>query len=60
VRVLQRGFGTKVLVVVTTLLDAQAYSARDVAVVYRLRWQAEVCQADHRSSDGLYLGVVAA
>ncbi|MGH7964147.1 MAG: IS4 family transposase [Candidatus Binatia bacterium] len=42
VRVPQRGFRTKVLVVVTTLLDAQAYLTTDLAVIYRLRWQAEL------------------
>jgi len=42
VRVTQRGFRTAVVVVVTTLLDAQRYSARDLASLYRLRWQAEL------------------
>jgi hypothetical protein len=42
VRVSQRGFRTKSLVVVTTLLDAAVYSARELAVVYRRRWQAEL------------------
>jgi Transposase DDE domain len=42
VRVPQRGFRTKVLVVVTTLLDARVYSAKDLSTVYRLRWQAEL------------------
>jgi hypothetical protein len=42
VRVRQRGFRTKVLVVVTTLLDAAAYPAADLADVYRLRWHAEL------------------
>jgi hypothetical protein len=42
VRVTQRGFRTKALVVVTTLLDAAVYSARELAVVYRRRWQAEL------------------
>jgi hypothetical protein len=49
VRVQQRGFRTKVLVVVTTLLDAQVYPAKDLAVLYRLRWQAEL---DLRSLKG--------
>jgi hypothetical protein len=41
VRVPQRGFRTQVLVVVTTLLDAETYTATDLAEVYRRRWQAE-------------------
>jgi hypothetical protein len=49
VRVTQRGFRTKSVVVVTTLLDARVYAARDLAVVYRLRWQAEL---DLRSLKG--------
>jgi hypothetical protein len=42
VRVPQAGFRTKALVVVTTLLDAAAYTAADLADLYRLRWQAEL------------------
>jgi len=42
VRVRQRGFRTKVVVVVTTLLDADAYTAEDLADLYRLRWHAEL------------------
>jgi hypothetical protein len=38
----QPGCRTKVVVVVTTLLDGQVYSAQDLAAVYRLRWQAEL------------------
>lgn len=41
-RVEQPGFRTKVVVVVTTLLDAERYSAKDLALIYRLRWQAEL------------------
>jgi len=55
VRVTQRGFRTKVLVVVTTLLDAEEYSAEEIAALYRRRWHAElelrslkvVLQMDH-------------
>lgn len=36
------GFRTKVLVVVTTLLDAEEMAAADVAVLYRIRWYAEL------------------
>jgi Transposase DDE domain len=42
VRVRQRGFRTRALVVVTTLLDAGAYTADDLADLYRLRWHAEL------------------
>lgn len=42
VRVRQPGFRTKVVVVVTTLLDAAAYRAADLADLYRLRWHAEL------------------
>jgi Transposase DDE domain len=41
VRVAQRGFRTRVLVVVTTLTDP-AVTAADLAELYRQRWQAEL------------------
>jgi hypothetical protein len=55
VRVRQRGFRSKTLVVVTTLLDAEAFPAGAIAELYRRRWQAElhlrslkvVLQMDH-------------
>jgi hypothetical protein len=55
VRVTQKGFRTKQLFVVTTLLDGQEYSADEIAELYRRRWQAElhlrslktVLQMDH-------------
>lgn len=55
VRVEQRGFRTKSLVVVTTLIDSAAYPAQEIAELYRRRWQAElhlrslkvVLQMDH-------------
>lgn len=55
VRVKQRGFRTREVIVVTTLLDAQQYPAREIAQLYRRRWQAElnlrslkiVLQMDH-------------
>lgn len=51
----QKGFRTKELVVVTTLLDAEEYSSVEIAALYRRRWQAElnlrslkiVLQMDH-------------
>jgi hypothetical protein len=42
VRIRVPGFRTKVVVVVTTLLDADIYSARDLAELYRARWHAEL------------------
>ncbi len=55
IRVVQRGFRTKELVVVTTLLNADKYEATQIATLYRRRWQAElnlrslktVLQMDH-------------
>lgn len=42
VRVAQKGFRTKSLVVVTTLLDAEQYPSQEIALLYRRRWQAEL------------------
>lgn len=42
VRVIQKGFRTKQLLIVTTLLDQNEYSHDDLADVYRRRWQAEL------------------
>jgi hypothetical protein len=42
VDVRQRGFRTRRLVLVTTLTDADAYAASDIAELYRRRWQAEL------------------
>ena len=55
VRVEQRGFRSKEVLVITTLLDPEEYSAADLAELYRRRWQAElnlrslktVLQMDH-------------
>ena len=55
IHVAQRGFRTRSLVVVTTLLDADQYPASEIAALYRRRWQAElhlrslkiVLQMDH-------------
>jgi putative transposase len=55
IRVAQKGFRTKMLVVVTTLLDAEQYPREEIALLYRRRWQAElhlrslktVLQMDH-------------
>ena len=42
VRVTRRGFRTRVVVVVTTLLDADIYTKSDLAALYRQRWHAEL------------------
>ncbi len=42
VRVRQKGFRTRVYVVATTLLDAEAYPAEELGALYRRRWQAEL------------------
>jgi hypothetical protein len=42
VRVNLPGFRTRVLVVVTTLLDPQEMPRADVAILYRIRWYAEL------------------
>jgi hypothetical protein len=46
VRVEQPGFRTKSFVVVTTLLDPEAFPRRELAAVYRARWH---CELDIRS-----------
>jgi hypothetical protein len=38
----QRGFRTRVVLVATTLLDAQGYPKEDLAGLYRARWHAEL------------------
>jgi hypothetical protein len=42
VHVRQKGFRTETLLLVTTLLDAERYSAEAMAQLYRRRWQAEL------------------
>jgi len=42
VRVTRPGYRTRVLIVATTLLDADAFSTQDVALLYRVRWFAEL------------------
>jgi putative transposase len=42
VHVAARGFRTRVLDVVTTLLDADVYTKKDLANLYRRRWEAEL------------------
>ena len=74
VHVKQRGFRTKTLVIVTTLLDADAFPAREIADLYRRRWQAELhlrslkvvlqmdhlrCKTPHRVRNEFYMHLVA-
>src|SRR5208282_5839805 len=42
IRVGQRGFRVRSLVLVTTLLDAQWYSQQELAKAFRFRWQVEL------------------
>jgi putative transposase len=74
VRVQQRGFRTRELVVVTTLRDVEKYSAEEIARLYRRRWQAELnlrslkivlqmdhlrCKTPHRVRNELRMHLVA-
>ena len=38
----QKGFRTKQVIVVTTLLDPEKYPPAEIAQLYRRRWQAEL------------------
>jgi hypothetical protein len=42
VRIHQAGFRSRVVVVATSLLDATAFSARELGFLYRARWHAEL------------------
>jgi len=53
VRVVQPGFRTRTLTLVTTLLDAVAYPAAAVAAAYRRRWRIELCLDDLKTVLGL-------
>ena len=74
VQVEPKGFRAKVLIVVTTLLDPEAYPAEQIALLYRRRWQAELnlrslkivlqmdhlrCKTPHRVRNEFYLHLVA-
>jgi hypothetical protein len=74
VHVEQKGFRTRELVVVTTLLDPEKYPAGEIAKLYRRRWQAELnlrslkiilqldhlrCKAPHRVRNEFYMHLVA-
>jgi hypothetical protein len=70
VRVAQKGFRTKQVIVITTLLDAKEYSAQEIGELYRRRWQAELnlrsikivlemdhlrCQTPHRVRNEFFM-----
>jgi Transposase DDE domain len=74
VRVEQKGFRTRELVVITTLLDPEQYPATEIAKLYRQRWQAELhlrslkivlqmdhlrCKKPHRVRNEFYMHLVA-
>jgi hypothetical protein len=74
VRVKQRGFRTKTVVVVTTLLDVDEFAAEEIAELYRRRWQAELqlrslktvlqmdnlrCKQPHRVRNEFYMHLLA-
>jgi hypothetical protein len=74
VHVRQRGFRSKTVVVVTTLVDAQEIPADEIAELYRRRWQAELhlrslkvvlqmdhlrCKKPHRVRNEFYMHLLA-
>jgi hypothetical protein len=52
-RVAVPGFRTHEVVLVTTLLDAQAYPDEVIAALYRRRWAVELCFRDIKTTLGL-------
>lgn len=74
VQVEQKGFRTREVIVVTTLLDPEKYLAAEIAKLYRRRWQAELnlrslkivlqmdhlrCKTPHRVRNELYMHLLA-
>jgi hypothetical protein len=53
VRVKQKGFRTRELALVTTLLDATAYPAGAITTAYLRRWRLEMCLDDLKTTLGL-------
>jgi hypothetical protein len=41
-RIVRKGYRTRLLLIATTLIDAALYSREDIAVLYRMRWDAEI------------------
>lgn len=52
-QVRERGFRTRDLALVTTLLDAQLYPAAELLAAYARRWRLELCLDDLKSTLGL-------
>jgi Transposase DDE domain len=52
-RVRQRGFRTRAVTLVTTLLDPQRYPAEKLAELYRMRWQVETHLRELKCTLGL-------
>jgi hypothetical protein len=74
VRIAQRGFRPRQLVMVTTLADVQEFAADEIAALYRRRWQAELqlrslkivlqmdhlrCKTPHRVRNELWMHLLA-
>jgi hypothetical protein len=74
IHVTQKGFRTRQLVVVATLLDPEQYPAEEIAALYRQRWQAELhlrslktvlqmdhlrCKTPHRVRNEFYMHLTA-
>lgn len=53
IQVKQKGFRTRELALVTTLLDAVAYPAAEIAAAYLRRWRLEMCLDDLKTTLGL-------
>jgi hypothetical protein len=53
IRIKQKGFRTRELVLVTTLLDPVAYPADQIAAAYLRRWRLEMCLDDLKTTLGL-------
>jgi len=49
----RRGYRTRSLTLVTTLVDAQRYPARELALLYAKRWQIELWFRDIKTSMGM-------
>jgi hypothetical protein len=49
----QRGFRTREITLVTTLLDAQLYPAEELLAAYARRWRLELCLDDLKTTLGL-------
>ena len=49
----RNGFRTRSVTLVTTLIDAQLYSAQDLALLYARRWQIELWFRDLKTSMGM-------